>query len=166
MLYIYIYIYIHIYIYIYIYIFKFPTADAADPDSSPSRHARDSDHVRQLSGGSQFGQLTYLRDSEGSSGCLGGSFGVSGGPGSIRGLREERQGSWGCLGLNSKPLLLRGKLIIKTWVLRLGRFLMKGRDLRIPLLFSWISVASPMRNREVNSLDKRIEIEDSQVEPL
>ena len=38
------------------------------------------------------------------------------------------RGSWGCLGPNPKQLLLGGKYVIKTKVLWLGRFLMKGRD--------------------------------------
>ena len=62
----------------YMYLLKGLTAGAADPDPIPSRHAPDSDHVRQLSEGRRFRQLTSLRSLRGSSGCLGGSFGASG----------------------------------------------------------------------------------------
>ena len=45
------------------------------------------------------------------------------------GISEKgSRGSWGCLGLDPKPLLFGGKLVIKTKVLELGRFCygMKG----------------------------------------
>jgi len=50
------------------------------------------EHPMSLGLGSNF------EVSEGSSGCLGGSFGASGGPGSIRGLRERLQGVLGLFG--------------------------------------------------------------------
>jgi len=64
--------------------------------------------------------------SGGSCGCLGRSFGASGGPGSIRGLREGLQGVLGelqgVLGLNPKPLLFGGKYVIKIRFWSLGDF--------------------------------------------
>ena len=40
------------------------------------------------------------------------------------------------------------------------------KDFQVSIVFSWLSVTSPVRNREVNSLVILVEIEDLQVEPL
>ena len=67
------------------------------------------EHPMSLGLGSNF------EVSEGSSGCLGGSFGASGGPGSIRGLRERLQGGLGAVSGASlgapKSLLLGGEYV-------------------------------------------------------
>ena len=99
-----------------------------------------------------------------------GSLGGLLGPRVDQGSPREAPGSLGAVSGASlgapKSLLLGGEYVTNTKVLELGRYLMKRRDFQVSIVFPWFSVTSPVRNREVNSFVKLIQIEDSQVEPL
>ena len=83
----------------------------------------------------------------------------------LRGLRKSH-GSLrgppgdllGCLEPNPKPLLSGSKYIIKTQVLRLGRFWMEWRDCQDSIFFLRFSGTSPVLDREVNSLEKLMQV--------
>ena len=69
------------------------------------------------------------------------------------------------MGVNPKPLRLRSKYI-KNPGFGAWEVFDEVKELSGCHCFSWFSVMSSVRNREVNSLDKQIEIDDFPVEPL